>query len=455
MLAGRPATRRCRAPRRPTRPRRRGQGRRGPAGRVGRGAGQAGEPVVLRVHRDPEAEDPGTVRRAQVADPAGEERLRAVPPVLDAAGHRGGVHPRRAGQLHDLRHLLPARQRPRAGDDPEVPKGKAAAALARFVVAAPDEHRARRRRSSSSTSGATPRPRSAGTPRRWWSPASRLHAVRYKQAIDAYIAEQGLRPGRPRRAGAGRVLRHRDRPRRPGRRRTREALMNGFGEAQLPERFAGDEYQVLVVAEKYQTGFDQPLLHTMYVDKKLAGVKAVQTLSRLNRIHPGKTDTFVLDFVNNAEDIQEAFAPVLRADHGRAHRPQHPVQPAAAHPRRRGDRPRRDGRRRRGDPARRGCRASEAQRRDRPRRRPLARPGRGGAGGLPRPRCATSPARTRSSPRSCPSTDPDLERSTSTASTCSPELPEAGHRRRRSTSTAPWCSPTCAPTYRRARPTRR
>ena len=85
--------------------------------------------------------------------------------------------------------------------------------------------------------------------------------------------------------------------------------MNGFAETQLPKRFAADEYQVLVVAEKYQTGFDQPLLHTMYVDKKLAGVKAVQTLSRLNRTHPGKDDTFVLDFANNAEEIQDAFEP--------------------------------------------------------------------------------------------------------------------------------------------------
>ena len=64
-----------------------------------------------------------------------------------------------------------------------------------------------------------------------------------------------------------------------------------------------------MVAEKYQTGFDEPLLHTMYVDKKLAGVKAVQTLSRLNRTHPGKDDTFVLDFANTAEEIKDAFEP--------------------------------------------------------------------------------------------------------------------------------------------------
>ena len=70
-----------------------------------------------------------------------------------------------------------------------------------------------------------------------------------------------------------------------------------------------DEYKILVVANKYQTGFDEPLLHTMFVDKPLSGVKAVQTLSRLNRTCPGKTDTFVLDFVNNADDIQTAFQP--------------------------------------------------------------------------------------------------------------------------------------------------
>jgi len=86
-------------------------------------------------------------------------------------------------------------------------------------------------------------------------------------------------------------------------------MNNGIREKELPERFATDEYQVLLVAEKYQTGFDQPLLHTMYVDKRLAGVQAVQTLSRLNRMHPGKEDTFVLDFVNKPEDIQEAFQP--------------------------------------------------------------------------------------------------------------------------------------------------
>lgn len=88
-----------------------------------------------------------------------------------------------------------------------------------------------------------------------------------------------------------------------------EVSLNGIKESELPEKFHSGEYQVLLVAEKYQTGFDEPLLHTMFVDKKLSGVKAVQTLSRLNRTCFGKDDTFVLDFVNSAEDIRAAFAP--------------------------------------------------------------------------------------------------------------------------------------------------
>ena len=86
-------------------------------------------------------------------------------------------------------------------------------------------------------------------------------------------------------------------------------MNQGIREKELPKRFGSEEYQVLLVAEKYQTGFDQPLLHTMYVDKRLAGIQAVQTLSRLNRTHPGKEDTFVLDFVNEPEEILAAFQP--------------------------------------------------------------------------------------------------------------------------------------------------
>ena len=98
-----------------------------------------------------------------------------------------------------------------------------------------------------------------------------------------------------------------------------EAEINGFSASELPEKFHGDDYQVLVVAEKYQTGFDEPLLHTMYVDKKLAGVKAVQTLSRLNRTAPGKEDTFVLDTaqVLSESEVDAAVTALLSDDPAR------------------------------------------------------------------------------------------------------------------------------------------
>jgi type I restriction enzyme R subunit len=88
-----------------------------------------------------------------------------------------------------------------------------------------------------------------------------------------------------------------------------EPQLTGYGEKELPKAFNEEEYRILIVADKYQTGFDQPLLHTMYVDKKLSGVKAVQTLSRLNRMTVGKEDTFVLDFANDRKTIFESFQP--------------------------------------------------------------------------------------------------------------------------------------------------
>ncbi len=91
-----------------------------------------------------------------------------------------------------------------------------------------------------------------------------------------------------------------------------EASLNGFPSSQIADRIQEDPYRLLVCADKFQTGYDEPLLHTMYVDKVLAGVKAVQTLSRLNRAHPKKHDTFVLDFNNDAAVIQAAFEPYYR-----------------------------------------------------------------------------------------------------------------------------------------------
>ncbi len=130
---------------------------------------------------------------------------------------------------------------------------------------------------------------------------SRLHAVRYRLAVDAYMADRGLR-FKALVAFSGKVE--------DGGRSYTESGMNGFPEAQTAKAFERPENRILIVANKFQTGFDQPLLHTMYVDKKLGGVNAVQTLSRLNRTFPPeKTGTLVLDFANEAGAIKAAFEP--------------------------------------------------------------------------------------------------------------------------------------------------
>jgi len=129
---------------------------------------------------------------------------------------------------------------------------------------------------------------------------SRLHAVRYKLAVDRYLEEK-MWPIKALVAFSGTVP--------DGGRTYTEAGMNGFSEKQTAKVFDRPEYRFLICANKFQTGFDQPLLHTMYVDKKLGGVNAVQTLSRLNRIHPEKNGTIVLDFANEADEIQAAFEP--------------------------------------------------------------------------------------------------------------------------------------------------
>ena len=134
--------------------------------------------------------------------------------------------------------------------------------------------------------------------------SSRLHAVRYYQEFNKYIKDNHYHDLKALVAFSGKV---KD-PDMPNTELT-EVKLNGFSEKELPHRFDTDEYQILLVADKYQTGFDQPLLHTMYVDKKLSGVKAVQTLSRLNRMHAGKEDTFVLDFANSEDEIKESFQP--------------------------------------------------------------------------------------------------------------------------------------------------
>ena len=137
---------------------------------------------------------------------------------------------------------------------------------------------------------------------------SRVAAVRYKLAIDKYIKDKGYTDLKTLVAFSGKVS---DIDSGPD--EFTESNMNPEINGREPsEAFKEPDYRVLLVANKYQTGFDQPLLHTMYVDKRLAGVLAVQTLSRLNRTYPGKEDTFVLDFVNKPEDILASFVPYYR-----------------------------------------------------------------------------------------------------------------------------------------------
>ena len=141
--------------------------------------------------------------------------------------------------------------------------------------------------------------------------ASRLHAIRYYHEMKRYIESHRYDDVEILIAFSGIVKDGEFEYTEEGLNKRKDGTT--IKESQIPSEFNKDEYAMLVVAEKYQTGFDEPLLHTMFVDKKLKDVKAVQTLSRLNRTCPGKTDTFVLDFVNTAEDIQKAFEPYYEA----------------------------------------------------------------------------------------------------------------------------------------------
>lgn len=186
-------------------------------------------------------------------------------------------------------------------DDPNVERKKAARALAHLVNHHSVNIASKTEVMVEHFHGVT-RHKIGGRAKAMVVTGSRLEAVRYKQSFDKYIKAKGY-PIKSLVAFSGVVPDDKA----AGVTYTEEAMNDGVREKELPERFASAEYQVLLVAEKYQTGFDQPLLHTMYVDKRLAGIQAVQTLSRLNRIHPLKDDTFVLDFVNRREDIRDAF----------------------------------------------------------------------------------------------------------------------------------------------------
>lgn len=189
----------------------------------------------------------------------------------------------------------------KAEDDPNVERKKAARALARFMRLHPHNIGQKTEVMVEHFQQFT-RHKIGGHAKAMVVTGSRLEAVRYKQEFDRYIQEKGY-PIKSLVAFSGSV----EDDKIPEKSYTEVEMNGGLKEKELPDTFAKPEYRVLLVAEKYQTGFDQPLLHTMYVDKRLAGIQAVQTLSRLNRTHPLKDDTFVLDFVNAPDEIQEAF----------------------------------------------------------------------------------------------------------------------------------------------------
>lgn len=189
-------------------------------------------------------------------------------------------------------------------DDPRVEKKKAAKALARFMSFHP-HNLAQKTEVMVEHFRTHTRHKIGGRAKAMVVTSSRLHAVRYKQQFDKYLAEKGYDYIKTLVAFSGAV----DDPDFKGKSYTEVGMNQGIKERELPEKFATEEYQVLLVADKYQTGFDQPMLHTMYVDKRLSGIQAVQTLSRLNRTAPGKEDTFVLDFVNDPDEIFTSFKP--------------------------------------------------------------------------------------------------------------------------------------------------
>ncbi len=187
-------------------------------------------------------------------------------------------------------------------DDPDLNKRKATKAIARFASFHPTNLAQKTEVMVEHFRQVTMK-KIGGKAKAMVVTASRKHALKFYLEFKDYIKEKGYSNIRPLVAFSGSVI---DDFFPEG---VTEAQLNKFGEKELPEKFGTTEYQVLLVADKYQYGFDQPLLHTMYVDKKLSGVRAVQTISRLNRTCPGKEDTFVLDFANDRQTIIDSFQP--------------------------------------------------------------------------------------------------------------------------------------------------
>ena len=197
----------------------------------------------------------------------------------------------------------------KVADDPELETSKGAKAITRFETLHP-HNIAQKTAIMVEHFNEITKNKIGGKAKAMVVTPSRLHAVRYFAEFKKYIADHDYKDINVLVAFSGELTDN-------GVTYSETKLnMNADGEhikeTQLPEYFHND-FNILIVAEKYQTGFDEPLLHTMFVDKKLNDVKAVQTLSRLNRITQGKTDTFVLDFVNEAEEIKQSFQQYYQA----------------------------------------------------------------------------------------------------------------------------------------------
>lgn len=191
-------------------------------------------------------------------------------------------------------------------DNPELPKTEAVRAIARYQSFHPWVLRQKTEVMVEQFREVTKRAINGRAKAMIVTP-SRLHAVRYMKEFKAYIKEKGYKDLDVLVAFSGSVPDDGVEYTESGMNVTKDGTR--VKDNQLKETFNSDDFNLLIVAEKYQTGFDEPLLHTMFVDKKLRGVKAVQTLSRLNRTMQGKKDTFVLDFVNTEDEILEAFQP--------------------------------------------------------------------------------------------------------------------------------------------------
>ena len=284
--------------------RRRGQ-HRGPAG------GEDGHPrrpgcrhQLRRLHRDPQGQDAGAVRPPARSDPAGGQGQPAsrFPCLLHAAGDRGRLHPRRAEELHRLQDRIPLTHAGREIDEKEVDASAAKKGIMGWVRLHPHNIAARVeivvehfRQNVAHLLG--------GTAKAMVVTASRKEAVRWTLRDGTHTStRQGYAIGLLV-AFSGEVNDPESGPD-----AFTETNMNpGLRGRDIREAFGTPEFSILLVANKFQTGFDQPLLCAMYVDRKLGGIQAVQTLSRLNRAHPGKDTTYVVDFVNEPAKVLEAF----------------------------------------------------------------------------------------------------------------------------------------------------